>query len=172
MLTFESFTGINNIIPAHRLGKTDLLVASDVDIGRTGEITRRGGYAEVSDQCHKNVWQADGFMLATCGAVLTAIHPSGVRHVIHPALGHDRVWYCNLPDGRTTYTNGLIHGVTDGLTNQERSITPPESLGAPGMAFGQLDNGQYRYHLLGQSPDSKRGLQVSGTGFERSAGLV
>ncbi len=147
MLTFAAFTGINNVLPQHRLSGTDLLVAHDVDIGLTGEISRRGGYAEVSDQCHKNLWQADGFMLATCGAVLTAIHPSGARHVIHPALGHDRVWYCNLPDGRTTYTNGLIHGVTDGLTNQERSITPPESLGAPDMAFGQLDPGQYRYHL-------------------------
>ena len=161
MLTFEGFTGINNVIPAHRLGKTDLLVASNVDIGRTGEITRRGGYAEVSDQCHKNLWQADGFMLATCGAVLTAIHPSGARHVIHPALGHDRVWYCNLPDGRTTYTNGLIHGVTDGLTNQERSITPPESLGAPGMAFGQLDHGQYRYHLTFRRADGVESSAVS-----------
>lgn len=147
MLTFEGFTGINNVIPAHRLGKTDLLVASDVDIGRTGEITRRGGYAEVSDQCHKNVWQADGFMLATCGAVLTAIHPSGARHVIHPALGSGRVWYCNLPDGRTTYTNGLIHGVTDGLTGVDRSVPAPDSLGSPDVAFGALLPGKYRYHL-------------------------
>ena len=153
MLTFEGFTGINNVIPAHRLGKTDLIVASDVNIGRTGEVSRRGGFTEVSDQCHKNLWQANGFMLATCGAALTAIHPNGARHIIHPALGHDRVWYCNLPDGRTTYTNGLIHGVTDGLTNQERSITPPDSLGAPGMAFGQLDPGQYRYHLTFRRAD-------------------
>ena len=161
MLTFERFTGINNVLPQHRLSGADLLVARDVDIGLTGEISRRGGYAEVSDQCHKNVWQADGFMLATCGAVLTAIHPSGTRHVIHPALGHDRVWYCNLPDGRTTYTNGLIHGVTDGLTNQERSITPPESLGAPGMAFGQLDHGQYRYHLTFRRADGVESSAVS-----------
>lgn len=161
MLTFEGFTGINNVIPAHRLGKTDLLVASNVNIGLTGEITRRGGYAEVSDQCHKNLWQADSFMLATCGAALTAIHPNGDRHIIHPALGHDRVWYCNLPDGRTTYTNGLIHGVTDGLTNQERSIAPPESLGAPDMAFGQLDPGQYRYHLTFRRADGVESSAVS-----------
>lgn len=161
MLTFAAFTGINNVLPQHRLSGADLLVARDVDIGLTGEISRRGGYAEVSDQCHKNVWQADGFMLATCGAVLTAIHPGGVRHVIHPALGHARVWYCNLPDGRTTYTNGLIHGVTDGLTNQERSIAPPESLGAPDMAFGQLDPGQYRYHLTFRRADGVESSAVS-----------
>lgn len=147
MLTFDAFTGINNVLPEHRLTGKDLLVARDVDIGLTGEISRRAGFTEVSALCHKNLHQAAGFMLATCGSVLTAIHPNGDRHVIHPALGPERVWYCNLPDGRTTFTNGLIHGVTDGLTGLDRSVPAPDSLGAPGMAFGELHRGQYRYHL-------------------------
>ena len=147
MLTFEKFTGINNVLPEHRLSGSDLVQATDVDIGLTGEITRRGGFAEVSAVCHKNLWQAQGFMLATVGAQLTAIHQSGDRHVIHPALGSDRVWYCNLPDGRTTYSNGLIHGVTDGFAGVERSVPAPESLGTPDTAFGALPDGQYRYYL-------------------------
>ncbi|WP_103018107.1 hypothetical protein [Alicycliphilus denitrificans] len=147
MLTFESFTGINNVLPERRLDGNDLLQATDVDIGLTGELARRGGYAEVSDQCHKNLHQAQGFMLATCGSVLTAIHSDGARHVIHPALGPERVWYCDLPDGRTTYTNGLIHGVTDGVAGMERSVPAPASLGATDDAFGALHPGQYRYHL-------------------------
>lgn len=147
MLTFEGFTGINNVLPAHRLGKADLTSALDVDMGLTGDITRRGGYAQVSDLCHKNLWQAQGFMLATCGSVLTAIHPGGVRHIIYPALGPERVWYCDLPDGRTTFTNGLIQGVTDGFAGVERSIAAPESLGAPDATFGALHAGRYRYHL-------------------------
>ena len=86
-------------------------------------------------------------MLATCGSVLTAIWPDGTRHVIHPALGYSRVWYCNLPDGRTTYSNGLIHGVTDGLTGAARSVPMPASLGVADVAFGALHPGEYRYHL-------------------------
>lgn len=147
MLTFERFTGVNNVLPEHRLSAADLLHARDVDIGLTGEIMRRGGYAEVSALCHKNLHQAHGFMLATCGSVLTAIHPDGTRHIIHPAMGPERVWYCDLPDGRTTYTNGLIHGVTDGLTGVDRSVPAPASLGSPDVAFGALHAGQYRYHL-------------------------
>lgn len=147
MLTFEKFTGINNLIPKHRLSGADLLQASNVDIGLTGEITRRSGFTEVSDQCHKNLWQADGFMLATCGDELTAIHPNGDRYVIHPSFGSDRAWYCNLPDGRTTYSNGLIDGVTDGLTGLERSVPMPDSLGVPDPSFGNLLPGKYRYHL-------------------------
>lgn len=147
MLTFEGFTGINNVIPAHRLSKTDLVRGNDVDIGLTGEIQRRGGYTEASDQCHKNVWAGQGFMLATCGAVLTAIHPSGARHVIHPSLGHSRVWYCNLPDGRTTFTNGLIHGMTDGLTRREWSVSSPSVAGSAKDVPGALQKGTYSRHL-------------------------
>ena len=119
MLTFEKFAGINNVLPEHRLSGSDLLQAEDVDIGLTGEISRRIGFSETSDQCHKNLWQADGFMLATCGSELTAIHPGGARHVIHPALGSGRVWYCNLPDGRTTFSNGFIHVIA---VNQNKAI--------------------------------------------------
>jgi hypothetical protein len=147
MLTFQGFTGINNVVPSHRLEGSDLLAATNVNIGLTGEITRRGGLLQESDECHKNVHQATGFMLATCGSALTAIHPGGARHVIHPALGPGRVWYCNLPDGRVTFTNGLIQGITDGVTGQERSVAAPTGLGAPDVAFGLLFPGQYRYHL-------------------------
>lgn len=147
MLTFEKFAGINNVLPEHRLSGSDLLQAEDVDIGLTGEISRRIGFSETSDQCHKNLWQADGFMLATCGSELTAIHPGGARHVIHPALGSGRVWYCNLPDGRTTFSNGFIHGVTDGIAGVERSVPAPASFGSPDVAFGSLLPGMYRYHL-------------------------
>lgn len=147
MLTFEAFTGINNVVPEHRMKGKDLLVALDVDIGLTGEIKRRGGFTEAADTCHKNIHQSDGYMLATTGSALVAIHPGGVQHVIHPALGPGRAWYCNLPDGRTTYSNGLIHGVTDGLTGQDRSAPVPAGLGVPGDAFGELFPGSYRYHL-------------------------
>ncbi len=147
MLTFEAFTGINNVLPEHRMKGNDLIDATDVDIGLTGEITRRGGFTEVSDSCHKNIHETAGYMLATTGSELIAIHPGGAQHVIHPALGPGRVWYCNLPDGRTTYTNGLIQGITDGLTGQDRSVPVPAGMGVPDVAFGELFPGSYRYHL-------------------------
>ena len=147
MLTFNSFTGINNVVPSHRLPDGDMIEAADVDIGLTGDISRRSGFTEISAHCHKNLWQASGFLLATCGAALTAIWPDGTRYTVHPAVGPGRTWFCNLPDGRTTYTNGLIHGVTDGKVSSERSVPAPWSLGVPDEAFGALHPGRYRYHL-------------------------
>lgn len=147
MLTFEKFSGINNTVPEHRLGAADLVEASDVDIGLSGEVVRRAGLVRVSSDCHKNLWQADGFMLATIGSRLAAIHGGGVYRVVHESLGAGRVWYCNLPDGRTTFTNGLLHGVTDGFSSVERAVPSPETLGYADEVAGDLPAGSYRYHL-------------------------
>lgn len=152
MLTFEAFTGINNVVPAHRLKGSDLIEALDADIGLTGEIYRRGGFTEVAGTCHKNLhnahsYPATGFQLATTGDALVAIHPNGDRHTVHPSLGSGRVWYCDLPDGRTAFANGLLHGITDGFTGRDHGVAPPESLGVLDFAFGALHPGSYRYEL-------------------------
>ncbi len=147
MLTFEGFTGINNVLPGHRKDKGALEVATNVNIGLTDEITRRNGYGEASPLCHKNLHPSLGYMLATVGGVLTAIWPNGDRHVIHPALGFSRVRYCNLPDGRTTFSNGLIHGMTNGLALQDWTIPAPESAGSVSPIHGALFPGSYRMFL-------------------------
>lgn len=148
MLTFEAFKGINNAQPVERLTNGDLLVAENVDIGLTGEVARRSGYSEASDLCHKNLHQGDDFMLATVASALTAIHPNGDRVVIHPALGTDRVRYCNLPDGRTTFSNGQINGITDGLALADWSLPVPDGMGMlDATVLGALNPGSYRYFL-------------------------
>jgi len=148
MLTFESFTGINNVLPEHRMSSKDLVRAQNVDIGLTGEIVRRGGYAEVSALCHKNLHQAPDFMLATCGSELTAIHPDGARHIIHPAMG-PRARVVLRPAGWAHYVHERADPRRHGRTRSAwtGSVEAPESLGAPDVAFGSLYPGQYRYHL-------------------------
>lgn len=149
MLTFENFSGINNVQPSHRLGDDALTVATNVDIGLTGEISRRAGYSEILATCHKNLHQADGFLLATVdGGDLTAMDAAGANRVtLYPSLGVSRVWYCNLPDGRTTFSNGLICGITDGATATTWGVPTPGSLGALTDIAGDLDPGDYQYQL-------------------------
>lgn len=154
MLKFSSFSGINNVLPNHRLvpeprtGVTPLAAATNVDIGLTGEIRRRRGYSEVSNTCHKNLWQALGFMLATVASGdLVAIAPNGTVTPLYFSLGPSRVWYCNLPDGRTAWSNGLICGITDGLTSQPWGVQLPTSMGAAAASAGGLFAGDYRYQL-------------------------
>lgn len=149
MLTFEKFTGINNVQPSHRLQPSELTSAVNVDIGLSAEVSRRAGYTEVLDTCHKNLWQAKGFMLATVdGGNLIAMDADGANRVLLlESLGVSRVWYCNLPDGRTTFTNGLISGITDGVAVTGWGVPMPASLGAAQDVAGDLFPGTYQYQV-------------------------
>lgn len=148
MLTFKSFTGVNNVQPAHRLTNKELAVATDVDIGPDGALSRRDGYSEVLDTCHKNLWQAQGFMLATVdGNDLVAIAPNGDRTTVQAALGPARVWYVNLPDGRTGFSNGSISGLTAGGAATAWGVSAPASVGVLTEMAGDMFEGEYQYAL-------------------------
>lgn len=148
MLTFEKFSGINNVLPQERMGESDLVKATNVDIGLTGDLRRRGGFTLLSDQCHKNLHQSDGYMLATLdGEDLVSIQPDGARMVVYPSLGPDRVHYCNLPGGRTVFSNGLICGMTTGGPSVPWGVPTPESAGHALAIAGQLAKGLYQYRI-------------------------
>ena len=147
MLTFEKFSGINNVIPPQRIGDGELVAATNADVGLSGELRRRAGYAEQEPGCHKNVHQAKGFLLATRdGGELVAIDGATTTS-LHPALGVARVWYCNLPDGRTAFSNGSITGVADGVSMTGWGMPVPENIGALTPVAGELDPGDYQYQI-------------------------
>ncbi len=146
MLTFDAFTGINNVIPSERLTEKDLTAAANVDIGLTGEVRRRRGFSLVAEGCYKNLWQGPGFMLATSGGELVAIR-DGSQVVLHPALSGSRVWYCNLPDDRVAFSNSQISGLTDGLTATPWGVPAPANAGVSTAVAGGLHPGMYRYLL-------------------------
>jgi hypothetical protein len=146
MLTFKSFTGINNVQPEHRLKASDLLAAKDVDIGLDGEVSRRGGYQRLSEVCHKNLWQGAGFQLATTEG--TGFDCCGRSY--HGAMAQYR------PRARLVLQSaGRAHAVFDraAARHHGRADSPDAhgagagSLGALDFAFGELEPGQYRYGL-------------------------
>ena len=147
MLNLTKFTGINNVLPEERLGPDALTVAQDVDVGLTGELRRRGGYSVAAEGCHKNLFEASDYLLATrMGGELVAI--SGLQTTsLHPALGLARVWYCQLPDGRVAFSNGSINGITDGVGLTSWGVPLPDDLGAVTPTGGALPPGEYRYAL-------------------------
>jgi len=179
MLKFDKFTGINNVQPAHRLEQDQtgsaLSVATDLDIGLSGELKRRSGYVETLDTCHKNLHQANGFMLATVdgGDLISMDSSGGSRVTLYPSLGSARVWYCNLPDGRTTFSNGSICGITDGVTATKWGVPAPASVGAMTDVVGLLDPGEYQYMLTYvRDSDGLEGGPIYSTLFTLALGGV
>lgn len=146
MATFTAFSGINNVLPSERLGPDALTVAKNVNIDLTGQVSRRTGYSRTSTDAHANLFQAKGFLLATKGlnGDLTSLDTDTV---LYPSLGHDRVWYVELPDGRVAFSNDLISGITDGVTATGWGIPIPHDLGALMEVSGDLYPGDYQYQL-------------------------
>lgn len=175
MLTFKGFSGINNVLPAERLGNDALTTATNVNIGLTGELSRRTGYASVSNDAHTNLYQADDYLLATVGlnGDLTAIRQGG-NTVVYPSLGHDRVWYCTLPEGRVAFSNGLINGVTDGVTASSWGVPIPPSTGALTEVAGNLFDGEYQWQLtyVRLSDGKEGGVAYSGAPVSITTGGV
>lgn len=170
MLTFGKFSGINNVQLPHRLGDSGLTEALNVDIGLSGELNRRMGFTEISPDCHKNLWQADGFILATVGGDLTAIHPSGARHIVYESLGSERVWYVSLPSGETAFSNGLINGMTDGLMGKTWGVPTPLHAGEVMALAGSLSAGPYRHAITYvRQADGVESAPAYGTQIELAA---
>lgn len=155
MPIFKNFKGIDNVQPSERLvpdrdGQTPLAQATNVDILNDGALRRRTGYTRITDIHHEHLWQAAGFMLAVDAAGdLKAFTPGGTYTTVYQSLGcTPRVWYCNLPDGRTVFSNGLLSGVTDGsLSTGWGTPMPVATAFATSTGAGQLPQGDYRYQL-------------------------
>lgn len=172
MLILQEFAGINNVLPEERLGDSALVRATNVDIGLSGEVSRRDGYAEISDRCHKNLYQAQGFMLATVDGDLMAIHPDGTRVLIYRSLGVDRVWYVDLPGGVTAFSNGLINGMTNGFVGTEWGVPTPHDVGTATVVSGQLHPGNYSYHLTYVAASGREGAPISAAPVRVTSGGI
>lgn len=146
MTTFDKFLGLNNVQPAEQLKAGELTLASNVDIDLALKPRRRKGYTLPSATVHKNVWQADGFKLATRGAGGDLVNVD-TNTVLHAALGHTRVWYVNLPDGRTAYSNGTACGVVSASARTTWGVPIPASVGSAANTTGSLAAGDYQWSV-------------------------
>lgn len=116
MKLITSFVGINNVSAQERLTSGEMKTASNVDLTSTGAlVTRRGHTLLRAGTCVHSLYEAAFGLLCVIEADLVLISFDGAsRTLIQRALGHTRVWYATLPDGRVAFSNGLINGLTGG----------------------------------------------------------
>lgn len=145
-MKIEKFNGINNVQPQERLTAEDLSDAMNCDITITGQIQRRKGYTRTTPAAYRHLWQADGFLLGVDS--LGNLVNVDTSAVLYASLGYtDRVWYCNLPDGRTAFSNGLINGLVTASARTRWGMPIPSGLGSASDVAGSLHPGSYRYSI-------------------------
>lgn len=146
MPEFKSFTGINNVQPQHRLKDSELSEALNVGVGLSGEVCRRQGYTKLTDAGHTSLHQAPSFLLAVVGGDLVRTDGS-TSVLVQAGVGSARMWYTDLPDGRTAFGNGSVSGITDGTTTTGWGVPVPPSIGALTDVVGELFPGDYQYAI-------------------------
>jgi hypothetical protein len=178
MLNIRFFTGIDNqhhssaLLTDPKTGATPLRSAMNCDIDLDGYLRRRAGFASVDTGIHRNLWQAAGFLLATKDGDLINVDTGDV---LYPSLsGSPRTWFTNLPDGRTTFSNGLICGITDGTTagTTKWGVPLPAHAGAVATTTGgSLKPGRYKYQVTHvRTRDGLEGGPTYGGAFDLPAG--
>lgn len=140
-MKISSFAGINNVADSKMLESNELQEASNVDVGTRRELRRRQGFGSaVSTTAHRHLWQGDGFQIAVKASdLVNAITGAS----LHAALGTARVWYANLPDGRTAYSNGTLNGLVTAAARTAWGVPLPASSGTPADTAGSLFAGKY-----------------------------
>lgn len=142
MISYKKFRGINNAQPSERLKDSELTIANNVDIGNDSELRRRKGFTSESGTGTLHVWEADGFTLGVQGTDLKNL-TSGAT--LHAGIGAARLWYVNLPDGRTAYSNGTVNGIVDATTKTTWGVPIPVGVGVAVDVAGDLFPGDYQY---------------------------
>lgn len=173
MLTFRKFKGINNqrtpeVLEIDSKGGVELASALNCDIDRDGKIKLRPGLAGVDTGIYRNVWEGPDFALATKAGDLINLDGG---EVLYPSLsGSPRSWFTALPDGRATFSNGLICGITDGTAagTTKWGVPLPTGIGSVATTTGgSLKPGRYKYQLTHQRiSDGLEGGPTYGGAFD------
>ena len=150
-MKFSEFKGINNVLPPERLGESELADAVNVDIGLSGEVLRRKGFSTIDhdtsvDWLHQ---RKDGALIVS-GEELALSSLDGATKVTlmtDPLLSGRRMWFVDLPDGRTAFANGVITGITDGVTVTGWGVPVPATIGTATSVAGQLNPGAYQWQI-------------------------
>lgn len=140
-MKITQFLGINNIADKTRLKTGEMVAATDIDIGSTGNFGGRRGRELLAAGAAHSIYESAFGLLAVIDSDLVLTDFAGaVLRTVYPSIGYTRVWYATLADGRVAFSNGLINGLATATTTAEWGIDAPPTAGEgiPGDTMYQV----------------------------------
>lgn len=128
--------GIDNVSSPTALLPGSVLDASNVDIDRAGQVSKRMGKRYVNKVAHaRAIWtsRATGMTLAVVNGVLWRVRKSGtgIAYAVVGTVGDAAMSYCDHPDGSVVCTNGI--GIWK-VTEASSTTAAMRTLGLPTAA--------------------------------------
>jgi hypothetical protein len=146
VVTYEAFTGLRNEVTPERFGPEDLSYANNVDLDKTGRLSRRTGYTSVLAGAMHSLWADDqqqiclfaqGNQLKSLSATYSAVPVATLQGVGNP-VSYERV------SDRVYYSNGVDTGILENGVVRSWGMAVPSLPGAA-ATVGAMPAGTYQY---------------------------
>lgn len=163
-VAYMGFTGLRDDIPPDRFAITDLAVADNVDLDKSGKLARREGYTSVraESQVH-SLWADDTGLvgLYMAGKQLKKLNADYSGTALAMMTNASRMAFCRVND-LVYFSNGVDSGVYDTVADRVRSwgIHRPGPVGVA-VSVGVLPAGRYQVTMTYLRSDG----QESGAGL-------
>lgn len=167
VVTFAAFNGLRSDVPAERFDSGDLHAAINVDLDKSGQVSRRGGFTSLAAGAMHSAWsdrRREIAMVVRAGG-LYRISSGIVFSLVTTLANPDAPMAYERVDNRVYFSNGTDSGVyEDGAARSWGLPVPP----LPGVAAiaGNMPAGTYQFALSYLRADG----QESGT--RPLAGLI
>lgn len=166
VVTYAQFSGLRNDVDPERFELGDLAVADNLNIDKTGQMSRRGGFTQrVAGSTH-SIWAdeteticmyVEGGTLKHMQPNLTGVAVTALQDAVSPMA------YMRVSD-RVYFANGQDKGVFENSAVRTWGL-PVAPLPGATTAFGQLPAGTYQFAMTWLRSDG----QESGCGL---AGVI
>jgi hypothetical protein len=127
VVAYTVFSGLRNDVSPERFNAGDLAVADNVDIDKTGRVSRRSGYTQQVAGASHSLWANDQGTLAFFmqGNVLFQLNDDYSTTQIAVLRSTARVWFEQVND-RVYFSNGLDTGIIEqGGAARSWGVAPP-----------------------------------------------
>jgi hypothetical protein len=160
---FGDFLGLRNNVGESMLTTEDLVVATNIDIADSLDISRRMGYAAISDAIDRDLWASGPMCLGVGGDALKRVNTDWTISTLRSGLAAGRPLSYAEIGNRVFWTNGNDMGVVQDGANRTWGIVPPAVSVATAMG-GTLRSGIYQYAVTALRSDGQEsGARRAGT---------
>lgn len=143
IVAYTAFTGVRNDVQPERFEHTDLAVAQNIDIDKTGEIRRRDGYTSQIAGASHSVWAnaQETICLFAQGKTLYSLSADMFQTAIATLQYDGPISYEQVND-RVYFSNGVDTGVIEQAAVRSWGVAPP-NLPTISVGTGYMPCGTY-----------------------------
>lgn len=161
MAEIKAFTGLRNDVQPERMEAGDLVVADNVNIDPSGQLSRRDGRTLALAGSYHSLWAQSDLCLMVGDTTLYRVAPGYTTTALRTGLTAGAKMAYQPIDARTYYSNGRESGVVEAGASRSWGLVPPAHQGTAAEVIGHLAAGTYQWAVTYLRDDG----QESGTGL-------